>query len=74
MAAPFFCPKKYTVDIWNVKRGLLLFHFNIHFLMWDNLFVYLFIYLFIYFGGGEFREVFSFKVVQTILVDFKTNI
>ena len=25
-------------------------------------------------GGGEFREVFSFKVVQTILVDFKTII
>ena len=55
MAAPFFCPKKYTVDIWNVKRGLLLFHFNIHFLMWDNLFVYLFIYLFIL-GGGSLEK------------------
>ena len=61
MAAPFFFPKKYTVDIWNVKWGLLLFHFNIHFLMWGG-------------GGVEFREVFSFKVVQTIVFDFKTII
>ena len=25
-------------------------------------------------GGGEFREVFSFRVVQTIVFDFKTII
>ena len=66
MAASFFFPKKYTVDIWNVKWGLLLFHFNIHFLLWE-------IFFFLG-GGGEFREVFSFRGVQTIVFDFKTII
>ena len=31
-------------------------------------------FFFFFGGGGEFREVFSFRVVQTIVFDFKTII
>ena len=62
MAVPFFFPKKYTVDIWNVKWGLLLFHFKIHFLLWENFF---------FLGGGVSLEKSSplewFKLLYLIL-------